>query len=141
MHADWERAARDGDVAEMRRILELDNQSPQGVTPSRGIINSKDHHGQTALMLAAARGHIAAVEFLIAVGAELNHTAKFNLSALMLAVINNHVSSVKLLVHAGADTGIEGTGAPGFFAKTALDLAQARESTELVEILSEAGRA
>jgi hypothetical protein len=53
----------------------------------------------------------------------------------MLAVINDHPEIVSLLVKARADTAIKGTGAPGFARKTAFDLATARNSAELVELL------
>ena len=135
MKPDWAKATRSGDLAHARQILQWTAGHPNVNSDLNQIINSKDRHGQTALMLAAKGGHTSLVEFLIAAGAELNHTAKFNLSALMLAVINNHADVARFLVDAGADTEIRGTGAPGFFQKTALDLAKARESAELVEIL------
>jgi ankyrin repeat protein len=45
-------------------------------------VNARDRHGQTALMLAAHRGALDVVEALIEAGADLNTTAKYNLSAL-----------------------------------------------------------
>ncbi len=71
------------------------------------------------------------VEALVALGADLNVTAKFNLSALMLAVIAGHVEIARLLARAGADLRLAGAGAPGFAGKTACDLAVARGLPEL----------
>lgn len=109
---DWERAAKSGDAAALRALLD----GAVGV-------DSLDRYGQTALMLAAPRGHREAVEVLLGAGADLDHTAKYGLSALMLATINDRQEIARLLVEAGADTRIRGTGAPGFYEKTALDLA------------------
>jgi ankyrin repeat protein len=105
MKPEWEKAARTGDLAAMRQILE------SSATSTNDIINSKDRHGQTALMLAAMRGHASVVDLLVARGAELNHAAKYNLSALMLAVINDHPAIVSVLVKARADTALKGNGA------------------------------
>ena len=79
---------------------------------------------QTALMLAARGGHVEAVRALVYAGAFLDHTAKHDLSALMLAAIGGHEEVVEVLLRAGADTGLKGTGAPGFAGKTALDIAE-----------------
>ena len=130
MKASWQRAAVSGDVETIERLLMT------GEPTASELLNSKDRFGQTALMLASMRGHIAVVEALVRHGAALNHTAKFNLSALMLAVINNHQEIVKILVEAGADRNIQGSGAPGFYQKTALALAQARGDEQMVQNLS-----
>ena len=86
-------------------------------------IDARDGFGQTALIRAAHAGRLEAVEWLIDHGADLDHTSKFHLSALMLAVIGSHPRVARKLVAAGADTTITGTGAPGFYGKTAADLA------------------
>ena len=77
-------------------------------------------------MLAANRGYIDVVEILIAEGANLNITAKYGLSAIMLAVIGGHVHVIGALAKAGADVTLRGTGAAGFYDKTAYDLAADR---------------
>jgi len=69
------------------------------------------------------------VRWLTAHGADLNHTAKYHLSALMLAVINGRDAIVGILVDAGADRSIEGSEAPGFAGKTALDIARGGKAT------------
>jgi ankyrin repeat protein len=50
-------------------------------------------------------------------------------------VVGGHVAIVRQLAEAGADVGLRGTGAPGFAGKTALDLALARNDSEMVDIL------
>lgn len=116
MRSEWKAAVRAGDIEGLDCLL------------SEGYdIDALDEHGQTTLMIAAARGHSAVARFLIERGAKLNHTAKFRLTALMLAVLNGHVDIVRALVDAGADLAVRGTGAPGFHGKTALDLAEVQE--------------
>ena len=130
MSRDWEDAVHRGSIDELQRLL-----------ASGADIDARDRHGQTALMLAAVEGYGHVVGWLVERGAALDHTAKYGLSALMLAVICGHVDVVRRLTDAGASLSLRGTGAPGFAEKTALDLAVARDSTEMVEILrSAAGR-
>lgn len=62
-------------------------------------------------------------------------TAKYNLSVLMLAVVAGQVAVGRLLARAGADVRLRGSGAPGFSAKTAHDLAVARGLEQLYEEL------
>lgn len=124
MDAQWERAAVDGDVAAIRTMLNVG-----------AAIDARDRYGQTALMLAAHRGHDALVQVLIDHGADLNVTAKYHLSALMLAVIAGHAPIVRSLAQAGADLSLRGSGAPGFAGKSAYDLALARGMTELLDAL------
>ncbi len=109
---DWQDAAQQGDVALLQAAMDAGQD-----------INARDPYGQTALMIAACRGHLEAARVLVRAGADLDHTAKFRLSALMLAVVNGHDAVAQLLVEAGADTSITGTGAPGFAGKSAFDLA------------------
>jgi ankyrin repeat protein len=124
MTSEWKDAIRRGAVDDLQHL------HAAGVD-----VDARDEHGQTALMLAAVDGHGPVVEWLIRQGANLYHTAKYGLSALMLSVVNGHVDVVRLLVRAGADHELQGTGAPGFAAKTALDLAIARAESEMVDIV------
>ena len=127
MTPDWKNAVRDGDVAQLKALL------------AAGMdINALDEHGQTGLMIAARDGKTAAVRWLIEHGAGLNHTAKYHLSALMLAVINGRDAIVGILVDAGADRSIQGSGAPGFAGKTALDIARGGGREIMVALLEEA---
>jgi len=98
-------------------------------------INKLDKHGQTALMVAAHKGHEELVQFLIGRGAALDHTAKYRLSALMLAVIAGHTRIVEKLVRAGANTSLRGSGAPGFKDKTALDLAVEQGRADMADLI------
>lgn len=82
-------------------------------------------------MLAAHAGHREVVEVLIFHRANLNTTAKYELSALMLPLIAGHAEVVRLLANAGTDLSVRGTGPPGFACKTAYDLAIEREMQEL----------
>ncbi|HQH71537.1 MAG TPA: ankyrin repeat domain-containing protein [bacterium] len=124
MKPEWESAIRRGDVAAARALLD------------KGIdIDSRDRHGQTALMRAAYLGYRDMVEFLVIQGADLNVTAKYRLSALMLAVIAGYPEIARILARAGADRTMQGSGAPGFADKTAYDLAVSREMNEILDEL------
>ena len=129
MRRDWEEAVRQGSVDHLEDVWE------EGVD-----INARDGHGQTALMLAAVAGQDEVVEWLIAHDAALDHAAKYGLSALMLSVVYGHVGIVRALVAAGADTDLKGTGPPGFWGKTALQLAVDRGDAEMVRILGAASQ-
>jgi uncharacterized protein len=120
MNAAWERAVTGGDVEMVRQLLR-----------AGANVNARDRYGQTALMLAAHRGHWEMVEVLVAAGADLNVAAKYNLTALMLAIVAGHVTVARLLARAGTDLTVRGTGAPGFMGKTAYDLALACQMHEL----------
>jgi ankyrin repeat protein len=126
MKKDWEQAIRRGDVQAVRELID------QGEP-----IDSRDRHGQTALMIAAMRGQTELAALLVERHAALNITAKYNLSALMLAVVNGHADLVRLLCEAGADRSVRGTGAPGFAEKTALDLAEGAGRDEIAASLRE----
>lgn len=69
------------------------------------------------------------VEILIESGADLNVTAKYNLSALMLAVVGP--SHCAISRPGWGRSGREGQRAPGFSRKTAYELALARGIEEL----------
>ena len=127
MKADWKAATRQGNLAQIHLLLDQD-----------ADINSKDEHGQTALMQASLWGQTSVVALLAERGADLNGTAKFNLSALMLAVINRRIAIVQTLLTAGADLNIQGSkGAPGFYGKTALDLARETQLPGIIKVLED----
>ena len=126
MTSNWDQAVRAGDVGSLSQLL------------TAGVdINSRDRHGQTALMIAAHAGLADVVTFLVGQGAALNHTAKQGLSAVMLAVISGHADIVRTLVRVGSDLTLRGTGAPGFVGKTALDVATVQGRFDMVELLKD----
>ena len=124
MHKEWKAAVESADLAA------IDAQLASGAD-----INARDEHGQTALMNAARAGQTSVVRLLAERGADLNHHAKYGLTALMLAVIRRHTEVVRVLVEAGADLTAAGTGAPGFYGKTAVALARDREDEMVVNLL------
>ncbi len=124
MKRKWQEAAKRGDASTLSAMLEAGE-----------YVDARDRYGQTALMLVALHGHVAAARVLVEAGADLDHTAKYGLSALMLAAINGHELVAQILIEAGADTQITGTGAPGFAGKTALDLADDLGRQSIAELL------
>lgn len=128
MNKAWQAATGQGDVEQVRHLLEAGAE-----------VNARDRYGQTALMNAARTGQVELVRLLVERGAALNTTAKYNLTALMLAIINGHTEVAHILIQAGADGSIRGTGAPGFYHKTAYMLAEEREQHEVVGWLKSAG--
>jgi ankyrin repeat protein len=128
MNQAWQAATRQGDVEQVRHLLE-----------TGADINARDRYGQTALMNAARKGQVELVRLLVERGAALNTTAKYNLTALMLAIINGHTEIAHILIQVGADGSIRGTGAPGFYNKTACMLAEERGQRKVVEWLKAAG--
>ena len=128
MTPEWKTASDTGDPTRLRQLLD------EGAD-----VDARDAHGQTALMIAARNGHVAAVRLLVECGANLDCTAKFQLSALMLAVINGRDAIVGILADAGANRAIRATGAPGFEGRTALEIAQAGHRTIMVALLREPG--
>ncbi|KAG2198314.1 ankyrin repeat-containing domain protein [Mucor mucedo] len=67
-------------------------------------VNSKDEDGYTALHLAADRGYLDIVTFLIDSGADLNIRTNDDESALHLACISEQLEVAKLLISRGIDT-------------------------------------
>jgi ankyrin repeat protein len=125
---EWQTAVERGDAAALAEML------AQGES-----VDSRDRYGQTALMLAARAGHDEAVEVLLAHGADLDCAAKYHLTALMLAAINDRVEIVRMLIAAGANADLQGSGAPGFAGKTALDLAEHLGRAEIADLLNPDG--
>ncbi len=126
MTPEWKAAVKAGDLARLDALVR-----------GGADVDARDEHGQTALMHAARDGQAPVVRWLVEHRADLNHTAKFNLSALMLAVINGRDAIVGILADAGADRTIRGSGAPGFAGKTALDIARDGHREIMVALLGE----
>ena len=102
MKADWKAATRQGNLAQIRLLLDQD-----------ADINSKDEHGQTALMQASLWGQACVVTLLAERGADLNVTAKYNLSALMPAVINRRTAIIQTLISERLEVTRQNPGLPG----------------------------
>jgi ankyrin repeat protein len=117
----WERAVTHGDLEGVVEML------GSGADP-----NARNRYNQTALMVAAQRGHERVVEVLLEAGADLDTTAKYNLSAAMLAVVAGHEAIALRLIRAGASVSLRGGGAPGFAGKTVFDLARERDMRALL---------
>jgi ankyrin repeat protein len=115
---------------ERRDIASLEAQLAAGAD-----IDVRDEHGQTGLMNAARDGRAEVVRLLVERGAALDAHAKYGLTAIMLAVLRQHHEVVAILVRAGADVGVRGTGAPGFFNKTARDLAESLGDERSIALL------
>jgi ankyrin repeat protein len=124
---EFELAAISGDALALETLLQAGAE-----------IDAKDRYGQTALMLAAHGGHLVAVEALLRHGPDLNVTAKYGLSALMLAIVAGHEKIALALVRAGADLELRGRGTPGFWNKTAYDLAEERGMAPLCAEITKA---
>jgi hypothetical protein len=88
-------------------------------------------------MNAAHEGRVELVRLLIDEGANLNVTAKYNLSALMLAIIAGHTEVAWLLIAAGADLNIRSTW--GFGEQTALSLAEYGGHREIADLIRQKG--
>jgi ankyrin repeat protein len=125
MTDEWRAATARGDLGAIAALLAAGTD-----------VDSRDEHGQTALMNAARDGRADVVRLLIGHGADLNHRAKYGLTALMLAVVRGHGDAVRVLVEAGADLSVRGTGAPGFQDLTAADLARARGNVGIATLLA-----
>jgi len=86
-------AARDGDLAAIQRLIE------GGVT-----IDAGDRWGKTALSFAAGEGHLEAVRWLLAHGADPSaRESFFGGSVLDAALMEGHLEIAEELLRAGAD--------------------------------------
>ncbi len=89
----WIETARQGNV---KRLKKLFTKKPQYLVDARGF------EGFTALMGASSEGKIAAMEYLLSQGADVNAKNDDGVTPLMLAATES-VDAVKLLVDAGAN--------------------------------------
>ena len=110
------------------------------LTLSHGAdLKSTNRFGGTALIPAAERGHVEAVEMLIAAGVKVDHVNRLGWTALLEAIILSdggprHVEIVKRLLAAGADPRLaDGEG------MTPLKHARQRGYDAMVKLLQAAG--
>jgi ankyrin repeat protein len=100
-------AASHGDVAAIQRILG-DVPARTGATPggSLKLVNEPSKDGITPLMAAASQGQTAAVNALIAAGADINALNSAHQTPLLMAIGSKHKSTIMALLDAGADPNI-----------------------------------
>jgi len=94
------RAAEQGDETELRRLLQAD----------KGAVEFADASGDTALRLAARRGHASCVQILLAAGADVDDTSAFvrpGWTPLHEAASAGWADCVQALLEAGAITEAE----------------------------------
>ncbi|XP_040847526.1 IQ motif and ankyrin repeat domain-containing protein 1 [Ochotona curzoniae] len=109
-------AAFDGDVAEIRAVLEEAEQllSRQGVGRDAegqaqrlqrrvALVECEDRHGNTPLSEAAAGGQPRAIQLLAELGASPNSKGAFGRTPLYRAAFAGHLEAVELLLKLGAD--------------------------------------
>jgi acyl-CoA-binding protein len=95
-------AARDNQPERLKELLLLES-TTSPPTPSSLNPNSLDETGQTALHLAADRGHYQCVQILLDHGADVHATDQEGISILQAAVIAGHFETCRLLLQKGAD--------------------------------------
>jgi acyl-CoA-binding protein len=98
-------AARDNQPERLKELLLMQSTtSPTTTTPPSNVNpNSLDETGQTALHLAADRGHLECVQILLDHGADVQATDQEGISILQAAVIAGHFEMCRLLLQKGAD--------------------------------------
>ena len=120
----WFEAARKGDVASLRAMLE------------RGAkVNARDDHDDTALTWAATQGHAQACRLLLGAGADADARQYDGATALMLAADRGHLDVVEALVEAKADLNLKH---PGEYI-SALDFAARAGHKPIVDYLDAHG--
>lgn len=96
--ATWFEAARQGDLAALRRALPAASKPSRGKAPSAaGPIDAADASGYTALILAAYHDHREVVRWLLARGANTCAADRRGFTALMGATFRGHAKVVDLL--------------------------------------------
>jgi ankyrin repeat protein len=93
-------------------------------------VEARTQHGDTALLLAAAAGHLSIVDRLLAAQADKDTQNEFGDTALIIASRNGDVSLVKRLLAAGAATRIR-----NHDRETAADVAEARAFRNVLALL------
>ncbi|KAL8653416.1 MAG: hypothetical protein Q9210_002111 [Variospora velana] len=90
------RAARDGNIGRLKEAMQpsLDVNALQGPT------------GLAPLHVAAANGHIDAIQFLLENGADVDLCSRYKETALNKAAFGAHTEAVRILLDAGAQTSV-----------------------------------
>jgi hypothetical protein len=119
MQAIWD-AAVNGDVGEMERLLEQDP----------GMLDSRDGHTWTPLVIASSKGHVGVVRVVLDKGAAINQRDPVGSTALFYACCGGRTPVVRLLLERGADPTIARQGGP-----TPLVIASQNGHLEVVRLL------
>lgn len=94
-------------------------------------INKTDSRGSTALVAAAANGHLAVVEFLVtSKNVNVNKTGENGYSALLWAAFNNQIAVVEVLLGAGAEVGVQDK-----YGNTPLYCAVSKKNLPMIQLL------
>lgn len=99
-------AAEVGDETAMKKLLSVRAEEGGSVSPYV-CPNIRDHHGRTALIIAAALGHLKVVDFLLKLRVDVNISDHDGRTALSFAAEGNNVSAIKKLKRHGAKVGDE----------------------------------
>jgi len=117
-------AARSGDYTAVKALLSTDS----------SLINETDDWNQTPLSIAADKGHLEIVKYLVEQGAQLNQADRLDNTPLHIAAGKGHLEIVKYLVKKRANVDqINGYG------RTPLYAAAERGRFEIVKYLVEQG--
>ena len=90
--------------ADVNRINQQTGQTAlMGAASNGADVNMFDASGNTALIVAAQKGHLNITEALIEAGADVNLASTSGDTALIVAARNEHLNITKFLLDAGAD--------------------------------------
>ncbi|XP_071099325.1 ankyrin repeat and KH domain-containing protein 1-like [Haliotis cracherodii] len=103
-------------------------------TDKQAYVNLADDEEHTSLMTACEHGHVATVQALLAVEADISATGKHGDSALMISCKRGPVRIIELLIEKGAD--VNATNSTG---ATALMVACDYDNVEAAEVLLNIG--
>ncbi|HEY4784520.1 MAG TPA: ankyrin repeat domain-containing protein [Bacteroidales bacterium] len=112
--------ATKGDLQKIKELIEKDNT----------LINARLGKEETALTIAAYRGHDDVVEYLISKKADIYCRNDWNNNALMNAAMRGHVEIARLLIDNGANKD-----ARGLYGNTALHFAAQEKRIEMTAFL------
>jgi ankyrin repeat protein len=123
----WHEAAYRNDVDILAQLIE------QGQDIEEKVYDDVDTVVQvTALMIAAERGNVEAVRFLVQAGADLENQNEYGGTALMCAAYRALIEMVTLLIDLGANVNVSTSA-------TALNCAVQSEDVETVKVLLDRG--
>lgn len=88
-------AAENGTVATVKALVDHVNDPI--------YVNAMSNTGFTALIIAAAHGHVETIEYLLEKGADVDAVHDNKVTALMYAAAAGHIDSMKMLIAKGAD--------------------------------------